>query len=139
MPDPAQDADAAPAEHSQVLRDRRRKLSDLRAAGVEPFPHAFAGVQPIVDVKAPHAELPPGEETGVRARVAGRLAARRGQGKAAFLDLIDRSGRMQLHARVDLLGPEAMERLLHLDLGDLDRKSTRLNSSHANISYAVFC
>src|SRR3712207_8885910 len=23
--------------------------------------------------------------------------------------------------------------------GDLDRKSTRLNSSHANISYAVFC
>src|SRR3712207_8212500 len=24
-------------------------------------------------------------------------------------------------------------------LGDLDRKSTRLNSSHANISYAVFC
>src|SRR3712207_8430153 len=24
-------------------------------------------------------------------------------------------------------------------LGALDRKSTRLNSSHANISYAVFC
>src|SRR3712207_8723056 len=24
-------------------------------------------------------------------------------------------------------------------LGELDRKSTRLNSSHANISYAVFC
>src|SRR3712207_8657115 len=24
-------------------------------------------------------------------------------------------------------------------LSDLDRKSTRLNSSHANISYAVFC
>src|SRR3712207_7223467 len=24
-------------------------------------------------------------------------------------------------------------------LGDVDRKSTRLNSSHANISYAVFC
>src|SRR3712207_9004040 len=26
-----------------------------------------------------------------------------------------------------------------LDTGELDRKSTRLNSSHANISYAVFC
>src|SRR5947209_9900125 len=27
----------------------------------------------------------------------------------------------------------------NLRLGSLDRKSTRLNSSHANISYAVFC
>jgi lysyl-tRNA synthetase class 2 len=106
-------------ELSQVLIDRRRKLDELRAAGVDPFPHAFAGVQPIADVKAPHAELPPGEETDVRARIAGRLAARRGQGKAAFLDVVDRSGRMQLHARVDVLGEERMARLLQLDLGDL--------------------
>src|SRR5947209_16956702 len=28
---------------------------------------------------------------------------------------------------------------LHAALGERDRKSTRLNSSHANISYAVFC
>ncbi len=55
----------------------------------------------------------------MRARIAGRLAARRGQGKAAFLDLVDRSGRMQLHARADVLGEERMARLLALDLGDL--------------------
>src|SRR3712207_7475675 len=28
---------------------------------------------------------------------------------------------------------------IHWDVETLDRKSTRLNSSHANISYAVFC
>src|SRR5215218_5311091 len=106
-------------ERSQVLLDRRRKLEELRAAGVEPFPHAFPGVQPIAAVKAPHEALPAGEETDVRARIAGRLAARRGQGKAAFLDVVDRSGRLQLHARVDVLGEEAMARLLDLDLGDL--------------------
>jgi lysyl-tRNA synthetase, class II len=106
-------------ELSQVLIDRRRKLSELRAAGIDPFPHAFPGVKPIAEVKAPHADLPDGAETDVRARIAGRLAARRGQGKAAFLDLVDRSGRMQLHARIDVLGEEAMARLLHLDLGDL--------------------
>ena len=55
----------------------------------------------------------------MRARIAGRLAARRGQGKAAFLDVVDRSGRMQLHARADVLGEERMARLLDLDLGDL--------------------
>jgi lysyl-tRNA synthetase class 2 len=37
----------------------------------------------------------------------------------AFLDLVDRSGRIQLQARVDELGPAGMDRLLGLDLGDL--------------------
>jgi lysyl-tRNA synthetase, class II len=51
--------------------------------------------------------------------VAGRLHARRGQGKMAFLDLDDRSGRIQLQARIDVLGEEQMARLLELDLGDI--------------------
>jgi lysyl-tRNA synthetase class 2 len=106
-------------ELPELLASRRRKLEALRADGVEPFPHAFAGVQPIAEVKAPHEALEPGEETDVRARVAGRIAARRGQGKAAFVDLVDRSGRMQLHARVDVLGRESLDRLVGLDLGDL--------------------
>jgi lysyl-tRNA synthetase class 2 len=70
-------------------------------------------------VRAANDALEPGE-TGVEtARVAGRLAARRGQGRAAFLDLDDRSGRIQLWATVDGLGEEAMAALLDLDLGDL--------------------
>jgi lysyl-tRNA synthetase class 2 len=103
----------------EILASRRRKLDALRAEGIEPFPHEFDGVEPIAAVRAAHAELAPGEETQARHRVAGRLAARRGQGKMAFLDLVDRSGRIQLQARVDILGAEAMERLLHFDLGDL--------------------
>jgi lysyl-tRNA synthetase class 2 len=103
----------------ELIEQRRRKLAALRDEGVEPFPHAFAGVQPIAAVKAPHEGLPAGEETDVRARIAGRLAARRGQGKAAFLDVVDRSGRMQLHARADVLGQESLDRLVSLDLGDL--------------------
>jgi lysyl-tRNA synthetase class 2 len=111
----------SPAEESRsdLLDARRRKLEALRAQGIDPFPHAFPGVQSISSVKSPHAALADGEETDVRARVAGRLAARRGQGRNAFLDVVDRSGRMQLHARVDVLGEEAFERLLDTDLGDL--------------------
>ncbi|MBI5309862.1 MAG: lysine--tRNA ligase [Actinobacteria bacterium] len=48
-----------------------------------------------------------------------RLAGRRGHGKAAFLDIVDRSGKMQVHAREDLLGEEQFELLTSLDLGDL--------------------
>jgi lysyl-tRNA synthetase, class II len=104
---------------SDVLADRRRKLEALRAAGVDPFPHEFDRVEPIAAVRAAHEGLEAGEETEALHRVAGRLAARRGQGKMAFLDLEDRSGRIQLQARVDVLGEERMERLLSLDLGDL--------------------
>ena len=68
---------------------------------------------------AAHGELEAGAETDATYRVAGRIAARRGHGKAAFLDLVDRSGRIQLHARVDVLGDEPFERLTSLDLGDL--------------------
>src|SRR3954467_15169229 len=106
-------------ESSELLATRRRKLEALREAGVDPFPHAFPGVTPIAEVKAPHEGLEPGQETDVRVRVAGRLHARRGGGKAAFLDLVDRSGRIQLHATVDLLGQDSLERLLNVDLGDL--------------------
>jgi len=77
-------------------------------------------VQPIGAVKAPHEGLADGEETAVAARVAGRLLARRGGGKASFLDLVDRSGCIQLQARRDLLGEERFARLLDVvDLGDL--------------------
>jgi len=104
---------------SDVLADRRRKLEALRADGVEPFPYEYDGVEPIAAVRAAHAGLEPGEETEAAHRVAGRLVARRGQGKMAFLDLQDRSGRIQLQARVDELGPDGIERLLSFDLGDL--------------------
>jgi lysyl-tRNA synthetase, class II len=102
-----------------LLAARRGKLESLRASGVDPFPHEFDGVEPIAAVRADHVGLSAGDETSVRHRVAGRLAARRGQGKMAFLDLVDRSGRIQLQARVDELGPAGMDQLLGLDLGDL--------------------
>jgi len=106
-------------ESNELLAVRRRKLEALREAGIDPFPHAYADVTPIAQAKAPHAGLEDGEETDITVRVAGRLHARRGQGKMAFLDLDDRTGRMQLQARRDVLGDEAFERLLNCDLGDL--------------------
>nr|MDP8943197.1 lysine--tRNA ligase [Actinomycetota bacterium] len=105
------------AQH--LVEERRAKLARLREGGVDPFPHAFPGVVAVASVHAAHAGLEPGAETGATYRVAGRLAARRGHGGAAFLDLDDRSGRIQLHARLDVLGEESFERLVSLDLGDV--------------------
>ena len=93
-----------PALSDDLLAARRAKLDQLRADGVDPFPHAFPGVTPIADVHARYDGARGGEETEERVRLAGRLVARRGQGKMAFLDLEDRSGRIQLQSKVDVLG-----------------------------------
>jgi lysyl-tRNA synthetase class 2 len=106
-------------ELSDVLRDRREKLERIRAAGIEPFPHEFAGREDIAEVRAAHQGLAAGMETDSRHRVAGRIVARRGHGKACFLDVRDGSGQIQLHARKDVLGDEAYDLLVDLDLGDI--------------------
>src|SRR5881397_3932798 len=106
-------------QESSVIAERREKLARLRAEGIDPFPHEFSDREDIAEVRAAHAGLAPGVDSESHHRVAGRLIARRGHGKAAFLDLRDGSGQIQLHAREDVLGPEAFELLLHLDLGDI--------------------
>ena len=47
------------------------------------------------------------------------MVARRDQGGAAFIDLVDREGKIQLHAKRDVLGEESFDRLVSLDIGDL--------------------
>jgi len=103
----------------ELLAARRAKLERLRADGIDPFPHDFDGVTPISEIRAQYGDLRAGAETEDRTRLAGRIAARRGKGKAAFLDLVDRSARIQLHARIDVMDEEEYARLLSLDLGDI--------------------
>jgi lysyl-tRNA synthetase, class II len=99
--------------------DRRQKLEQLRERGVDPFPHEFPGVVPAATVHEQHAGLEPGDETDVAYRVAGRLMAKRGHGAQAFLDVVDRSSKIQVLAVRDELGDEAFDTLTALDLGDL--------------------
>jgi lysyl-tRNA synthetase, class II len=103
----------------ELIAERRAKAQRLRESDPEAFPYAFPDVEPISAILDTYAHLGDGEETEDTHRVAGRIAARRGSGKAAFLDLVDRTGKIQLHARVDVLGEEPFARLSTLDLGDL--------------------
>ncbi len=105
-------------EVSTLLAERRQKLDRLRAAGVDPFPHSFEGREEIGGVLSRHEGLEAGTETDSVHRVAGRVAARRGHGQAAFIDLRDATGQIQLHAKADVLG-EAFSLLDDVDLGDI--------------------
>jgi lysyl-tRNA synthetase class 2 len=103
----------------ELIAERRAKARRLRADGAEIAPYSFPNVEPIADVRAAYEHLSVDEQTEDQHRVAGRLAARRGAGKAAFLDLVDRTGKIQLHARADVLGAQVFKQLQSLDLGDL--------------------
>ena len=104
---------------SRVLAERRAKLERLREAGIEPFPHGFDGRTEIAAIREAHEGLADGEETDDSYRVAGRIAARRGQGKAAFIDLVDATGKLQVHARARRARGGPVRPLVGLDLGDI--------------------
>jgi lysyl-tRNA synthetase, class II len=122
----------------ELLAVRRAKARQLLPPGETNFPYSYPDTKPIKEIHAHYSHLAAGEETEDIRRVAGRLAARRGQGKAAFLDLIDRTGRIQLHARLDVLGQEAFQRLLQIDLGDLlGVQGTIMRSNRGELSLRI--
>ncbi len=77
------------------------------------LPKRFPDRVDVASVRAEAELLEPGEERGETRRLAGRVMAQRDMGKLVFLDLVDRSGRIQLLAREEKTGP------LDLDLGDV--------------------
>ncbi|HWB57195.1 MAG TPA: lysine--tRNA ligase [Gaiellaceae bacterium] len=77
------------------------------------LPKRFPDRDEIASVHAEGDVLEPGAEGSETRRVAGRVLARRGHGKLVFLDLVDRSGRLQLLCSADRSGP------VDVDLGDI--------------------
>ena len=77
------------------------------------LPTRFPDREDIDSVRAKAEQLEPGEEGAETHRLAGRVMGRRGHGKLVFLDLVDRSGQIQLLCSADRVGP------VDLDLGDI--------------------
>ncbi|MBI2684449.1 MAG: lysine--tRNA ligase, partial [Actinobacteria bacterium] len=130
------DGDAAGL--ARLIAGRRAKAAELRASGVDPFPRRFPNRHEIGTIRAANEALQPDTESDARVRVAGRLVARRGQGKIAFLDIQDRSGRIQLWATADRLGESTLGDLVRLDLGDiLGVEGTVMRTRRGELSVAV--
>jgi lysyl-tRNA synthetase class 2 len=77
------------------------------------LPKSFRDRDEIAAVRAAAESLQPGENADETLRIAGRVMARRDMGKLVFLDLVDRSGRVQLFCQADRVGD------VDLSLGDI--------------------
>ncbi|MBI2930844.1 MAG: lysine--tRNA ligase [Planctomycetes bacterium] len=95
--------------------ERTKHLEALRELGVDPYGTRFDGAGPIAPVVAAYSV----ETEGRQYTVAGRITALRSYGKAAFLDLRDATGKIQIYARKDDLGDTPWKTFQHVGIGDL--------------------
>ena len=108
---------------------RRNSLDELRRIGIEPYPAAEYVVTGYSDeIKANFVDIAEGEDPAVVGRqvsVAGRIMSRRIMGKAAFMELQDSKGRVQVYVSRDALCPDPENTVMYntvfkklLDIGD---------------------
>jgi lysyl-tRNA synthetase class 2 len=97
---------------------RRARLEQMRRSGVQPYASRFDRTTTAAELSELHASLEPGAETADVVAVAGRLIAKRDQGKVVFLVIRDGTGDLQLFCRVNALGEQPFEAVADLDLGD---------------------
>ena len=83
------------------------------------YPYRYERTGVVSELQERFGDLESGGESGHVARIAGRIMTIRSQGKVAFADLQDNSGRMQLFAHIDVLGAEGMESFGALGVGDI--------------------
>ena len=104
-----------PDDHREA---RLTKLDGLKEKGVEPYGRRFAKDQSLAECCALCERKGDDEELGPAVRTAGRIVAQRDFGKAAFLNLQDQSGVIQVYVRKNTVGDEAFELYGLLDVGD---------------------
>lgn len=110
---------------NEQIELRKQKLTALRERGQNPYGERFERTNRIGDITERFAEL---ENQTVT--IAGRLIAKRDQGKAVFANIIDQSGNVQLYTKIDLLGEEHFQDFVDLDLGDIIGVTGKVFKTH---------
>ena len=106
-------------ELSELLLQRRRKVNALWTAGINPYPNDFKPAHTAADVVQQYGLVEQIDAPDVEFVLAGRIIARRSFGKAAFIQIQDRSGRIQVYVRKDDLSDEAFAQFESFDIGDI--------------------
>jgi len=117
----------------ELLQQRLDKRARLARTG-DPYPARVRRTHTAAEAAAAFVDA--GEREGIEVCVVGRVTAQRVMGKAAFLDLRDASGRLQLHLRRDALAN--YEELGLVDLGDfIEAAGTLFRTRTGEVTVAV--
>lgn len=109
------DNNGSQGSDSEIIQLRFERLQRLKDEGRDPFAQTrYERTHSAAQIVAEAEQL-----DGQEALLAGRLKSRRGQGKIAFADLYDPTGKLQLIAQIDRLGEDKMVQWKALELGDI--------------------
>jgi lysyl-tRNA synthetase class 2 len=103
-----------------LIAQRREKLDKLRAKG-NAYPNAFRRNALAEDLRGTYGARSAEslEQEPQAFAIAGRMMAKRTQGKVSFIELQDMSGRIQVFVKQDGIGADAYADFKHWDVGDL--------------------
>lgn len=111
------------ADQASTLNDERAtrlaKRAALFEAGQNPYPEHSELEDYVADIETKYAELADGEDTEDVVKIAGRVVAKRGQGKIMFIVVRDATAEIQLFCRINDMDEAAWSTLKALDLGDI--------------------
>lgn len=99
-------------EQMQVRIDKMHKIEEH---GWKPFGYRFLYTHRAADIAAQFDEL---SEKKTEVKMAGRIMAIRGHGKTCFMDMQDKTGRIQVYVRKDVIGEENYALIKLMDIGD---------------------
>ncbi len=120
------------ARLGHIIQQRMESLDRIRAQGIDPYPptyhrtHTAKQAVALFERQEKDADVLPDQVS-----LAGRIVARRPMGKAAFIDLRDGSGKIQLYFCSNSLGEERYQRLKDFDIGDIIGVSGKLFRTHS--------
>ena len=114
----AKETNIQPIDENELIKVRHEKLKAFTEKGVAPFGHRYDVTHHAADIRREFGNIE-GEEDAGDVKIAGRLMAIRGHGKASFATISDVTGTIQIYFKLDILGEEKYSQFRLLDIGDI--------------------
>jgi len=106
--------DQVQGDINEVIKVRLQKLKDIEAMGINPFGGKYDFTNYARDINDNFDEL-----ESKQVKIAGRIMAIRGHGKAAFFDIQDNSDKIQIYIKKDNVSEQTFQLYKLLDIGDI--------------------
>ena len=100
----------------QLMNVRLEKVAALKEKGIDPFGERYEITHHIKELLDNQEKF---IQSGEDIKIAGRLLAKRGQGKAGFANITDLSGNIQIYSKIDVGGEDSHWLFKKADIGDI--------------------
>ena len=103
----------------EIISIKRDEIENLKKEGIDPFGQRFERTHKSGEVIQKFNQLGIGESSQEKVTIAGRMMSLRKHGKAAFADIEDIEGRIQVYIKSNKIGQKAFELFNKTDVGDI--------------------